>query len=585
MNLPFFKKKEQSIRTGGQIYKPARIDPDHAAMLRTINAHALRMYAAAISNNLNFDDPISISSANAEIFTSALPLHSRARTLERDNPYAWSMLEAIRTNVVGHEPFRLEMKVGKKTAEGEFIEETDTNEMIQEAWTEAGLPENATTRRDMSRLELDLQNLTAIVRDEGAMGRQWTDFPKNKYRYAVQPLEIDRLDHYWNSKNEATGNQIKMSVELDSWDGVEAYWLLARHPGEVFYTANLLAGEKGYRERIPADQMLVIFDIRTRSEQVRGVSRFASVIARLHRIEQFDIAHVTAAIWASCKPFFITQEFPTANEYIPDFIKQQIQSAIESDTPGEGEGDKTSNVEPGTGEILGYGQKPVLVDPKFPIEAASAFKKDHLRAASAGTGVPYNIVGQDLEGVNFSSGRLGYEAFHDSCKILQEHYVLGYRLPQFKAWLKNAILFGGLDLPITRYEEFCRAACFHGRRWGYINPLQDAQCDILRIEAGLTSRDEVIQNSERGGDVEKVNAEIASGRKSDEAHGLDFTSAEPTTPTLKKGEVGQELPNPDAGEGASPPPKKGGKQTIKSRSRRKASEFGNRFLHESRNGH
>jgi len=553
----------------GRALRSSRVLPRDAGVLRAVNRKMMRMYEAAVSNNLNADFPTNISSANAEIFGSLLATRSRARTLDRDNPYAWAILESMRVNVGGHEPFRLEMKVGQKTAEGEFIEELDVNDEIEEAWAEAGLPENCTTTGDISRLELDLQAITAMVRDGGILGKHWRGFPFNDFRYAIQPLEYDRLDHYWNGKNPQNGNDIKMSVETDPrWGGrVAAYWLLTKHPGDYFYIGNF---KQGYRERVPREDLIALFDLRTRAEQVTAVSRFASIIQRLHRIDQFDIAHVTAAIWASCKPFFITQEFPTAMEYVPDFIKTAMQRAMEAGDDGAGDGDKTSTAEPGTGEVLPWGQKPILVDPKFPIEAAAGFKKDNLRAAAAGSGTAYHQIGNDLEGVNFSSGRLGENAFHDSCKILQEHFVLGYRRPHFNAWLRSYLLSERTKLPIARWEEFCKAAKFHGRRWPYVNPLQDVQAAILSIDAGLTSRDYEIQNSERGGDVHRVNAEVCAGKVSDEAHGLNFDAEDQATRvTESTGEAedakGGDAENPNSKHQAPEKPqasKKGSKQSI-----------------------
>ena len=546
---PFTKRTKTAAPVNmGAIIRASQALPQHAQLLREINAtnrRVLRMYDAAISTNLNADFPVTITSSNAELLTSLSALRSHARRLERDNPYAWAILESMRASAGGHEPFRLEMKVGKKTADGEFVEENDTNEKIQDWWRDAGRPENCTVRRDTSRLELDLQAVSAVVRDGGILYRHHAGFPNNKFGYAIEPIEVDRLDHYWNRPAVGTNNEIQFSIEFDEYHAPIAYWILSRHPGDTY----AYSSTPRYRTRIPADEIIALFDLRSRAGQYVATSRFASVIQRLHRLDQFDVAHVTAAIWASCKPFFITQEFPTAMEYVPDFIKTAIEKAMDGE--GDDEGAKMSNVEPGTGEILPYGQKPVLVDPKFPIEAASEFKKDQLRGAAAGSGTAYHMIGNDLADVNFSSGRLGENQFHDTCKMLQNHLIESFRRPHFERALKYAILSGQLNLPMTRYEEFCKAAIFHGRRWPYINPLQDAQADILRIEAGLDSRDYIIQNSERGGDVEKVNAEIASGRKSDDAHGLDFTS-DPTDPTVKKGEPGEEETAPSAGEPEKP---------------------------------
>lgn len=531
MNLSFSitRSKQTPAVTGAALMQSSKIMPEHAKLMRQINGRMMRMYAAALSNNSTADFPISISSANAEIFTSIMPTRSRARTLERDNPYAWAMLESMRVNVGGHEPFRLEMNVGHWEGD-KWVKEKEVNRLIESAWKEAGLPENCTTRGDISRLELDLQAITGMVRDGGVLGRHIRDFPHNKFRYAIRPLEIDRLDHYWQGKNPQTGNDIKMSIELDEWDHIVGYWLLTKHPGEIFQIANL---KQGYREFVPAKDLITLFDIRTRAEQLTAVSRFASVIQRLHRIDQFDVAHVTAAIWSACKPIWLTKDFPTAMEYLPDGIKNSIQGAMDAYSSGEGE--KIQSVEPGSAEELPYGIKPVQMDPKFPIEAATGFKQDNLRAAAAGSGTAYHMIGQDLSSVNFSSGRLGENQFHDTCKILQVHYVDNYRRPHFNAWLANAMLTHPKlrSLPYSRLEEFQSAAIFWGRRWPYVNPLQDAQADVLRIGAGLDSQDNVIRNSDRGGNYETVAAEIASCREVTDTHQVKLSDASGTAGTTE----------------------------------------------------
>lgn len=534
----------------GAVIRSSRAMPVDATILRQTNARMLRMYEAAITDNTNVDFPVSITSANSEIMVSINAARSRARKSERDDPYGASILNLFQDNVGGPDPFRLEMKVGKKNPDGEFIEESDTNEMIEEAWEEAGLPENCTVRRDMSRAEVYWQAITATIRDGGILARHYPAFPKNDFRYAIDPIETDRLDHYYNRALTGSANEIQFSMELDEYQGVVFYHILTRHPGDVYAYSN----QARYRERVPAEDIIALFDIRTRAGQFVAVPRFSSIIQRLHQARQFDKAHVTAAIWSACKPLFILQDFPTAMEQVPEEIRNRLQAM--SNGNGE-EGEKLSGVSPGEAEVLDWGKKPFLVDPKFPIEAASGFKKDQLRAAAAGSGAPYHMIVSDLEGVNFSSGRLGENQFHDTCKKLQNHIIVNYVRRHFNKWLAYAMLSGQLKLDPRRLKEFQKSAVFYGRRWPYINPLQDAQADILRIEAGLTSRSRVIAESDRGGDVETVDAEIASDRKCDEAHDLDFTGSDPTEPATEEGEPGEV-------EGGDVPtkPKKGGKQTI-----------------------
>lgn len=531
-------------RTGGRLLDSRRVKPGDADIIRHVPRQKVRMYDAAVTSRLNEDFPISITSSNAEILVSIMATRSRARRLERDNPYVTTIINAHQNNVVGDDPFRLEMKVGK-LVDGAFVEETDTNREIEEAWKEAALPENCTIRRTISRSEMYWQAISAVIRDGGIIIRHYRNFPKNEFRYAVEVLESDHLDYNWNRPATGSGNEIQFSIEMDEYHAPVAYWLLTRHPGDVFAWSN----SPRYRERVDAVDVIALWNIRTRPEQYIGMSSLAPIVQRLHRLDQYDIAEMTAAIVAACKMGFFTKE-KTGDEYAGDVQDEQ--------------GGKQMQASPGTFDELPDGYDFKEYDPKHPVEAYPNFTKQNLRSVAGGVGISYHLLGNDLESVNFSSGRLGESAQRDQFKKLQKHLITNLVRPHFSVWLKYAILSGKVKQPISRLDELIRAAHFHGKRWGYINPLQDAQADILRIEAGLTSRSRIIAESDRGGDVEQVDSEIASDKKVDEAHRLDFSSSDPTTPTIQKGEPGEGIPNPEEGaQPPSPPAKKGGKQTLK----------------------
>lgn len=546
------------MRMGKEMLVASTVLPNHADIIRQADKAGIktrpgsrpRMYDSATTTGLNLDFPVTITSANAEILVSLVATRSRARRVARDNPYAKNAVRTDRNNVVGHDPFRLEMKVGQRDARGAWIEEKDTNSAIEEAWLEAGRPENCTVNRNTSALELDLQAESSVFRDGGILGRHWPGFPKNKFRYAIEPIEYDRLDNNYNRPATGTNNKIQFGIEVDQWDGPVAYHIFARHPGDIFAYGATFA----YRERVPAEEIVPFFNLRDRAGQFVGMTEMDSIIQRLHRIDQYDIAEVTAAIWASCKPVWIKTMPNAAGEYVGD-----QESA---------EGEIFENVEPGTAKVLPPGYEPEALNPTHPTEAYQNFTKQSLRAVAMGVGHAYHALTGDLEGVNFSSGRLGENAQREEFKVRQKHMISSWERPRFEMWLKYALLAGaivdaqGKSLPFARYEEFKKAARFHAKRWPYVNPLQDAQAAILQIEAGLTSRSRVISESDRGGDVEEVDAEQASDIATDELHKLDFSSKDPTTPTTPTGEPGLEQPNPEDGT-PSPPPKTGGKQTIK----------------------
>lgn len=539
------------LRSGaGKLFRKKQAQPavpqsppmDEAKIARAISDRIQRMYDAAGTTNLNGDFFNTIGSANAEILTSLYIMRARSRTLVKDNPYAKGIVRTKRNNVVGHDPFRLEMKVGKKDANGKFIPEQEINDKIEAWWEKAGRKEYCTVRKDMSRLEMYHAAIASVVRDGSILARHRRGYD-NKMGYALELIDADRLQESYMGRSQR-GNNIRFSIERDKFGAPVYYWILTRHPGDLFqYNGNI---PNTWREEVPAADIIHFNNLRERPEQDIGVPDLDCTIQRLHRIDQFDIAHTTAAVMSAAKGIWIERDIPTGSNYETDQTTR--------------DGEKINHVSPGEAEILPVGYKAKQLDPKFPIETGPEFKKDSLRGVGAGSGVPYHSLANDLSSVNFSSGRLGETAARDDYMVMQELMIGDFVRCHFNEALKYGILSGQCDVPFDRLEEFQDAAEFHGRRWGYINPLQDAQADVLRIEAGLDSRDNVIMNSERGGDVEKVNAEIASGRESDASHGLDFTSADPTTPNTEKRPPGTTEPNPD---GAQPPPRKGGKQTLR----------------------
>lgn len=558
-----------STNVGG-VRRIRQLPPD-AQIAKTSGRLMQRMYEAALTTNLNSDQPISLTSSNAEILTSTIAVRSRARTTERNNPYGAAMVMDWMRNICGPDPFPLEMKVGNEDVNGKFTAETDTNKRIQDAWEEAGKPENCTPSGTISRRQMYWTAIASVCRDGGAIFRRWGPlndipeeflklpadqrYPATDTKFALEPIEIDRLDQNWARPKTPAGNknEIQFGIEYNHWRRPINYHILTRHPGDIF-GANWNVPK--YREAVPARDIIAIYNIQTRPEQLVGISLMAPVIRLLHQLEQFDIAHVTAALTACCKSIWIEKAIPSAPDWTPDVLKEfdgggngegseDGNTGWAGDGWGGGQGQPYVNTTPGEMNLLPWGNKVVALEPRFPMESATPFKKDILRAVASASAVWYNQLAQDMESVNFASGRLGENSSRDIARMYQEHMIDMLARPHFETWLRYAMMSPVLgDLPMARYKEFCKAGVFHGRRWEYTNPMQDVQADILAVEAGLNSRSRIISESPRGGDAEEVNREQQADRESDKKHGLDFSSADVSKPTVEKGLPGQVDVNP-----------------------------------------
>lgn len=582
MKFPWQKSAQKAppMLTGAMINSPV-VMPDHAKQLRAFNAQKHRMYDSAVTNQLNMDFPSTYGSADAELLTSLYISRGRARTLVKDYAIAKGIVRNDKNNVCGDDPFRLEMKIwkgGEKPGEQKRELDSDLNEMIEAAWSEAGEPENCTVRKTWSRLELYHMAEGSIMVAGGILAKHYRGF-QNDFGYAIDCLEIDRLDQNYMGKSQ-DGNDVRFSIEFDSFGAPAYYWILTRHPGDVFgYTKLATSTPDIWRIRVPASEIIHFMNMRDRPEQSVGMTELDSIIQQLHRDRQFDTAHIYAAIWASCKPFFIVQEFPTGLGFSgdPSMMMNQAGGGGEAIAGGVGDtkGGGTNRVkvqEPASGEILPWGQKPMLVDPKFPVESAVGFKKNNLEATSAGVGQSYAEVSNDYSGLSFSAARMAMLPSRDNYKVRQKHMICSFVQKHFRAWLKEAMLSNyfeerfGVTLPFARYQEFCRAAHFHGKRWGYINPLQDIQADVIAKEALLKSPQEIRAESENGGSIEDVYRQLAEAKEMADEMDLN-PEVDATTPTIGKGEPGQTAPLPGEDGGAAQPPARTGGKNVQNKNR------------------
>lgn len=564
---------------GSVIRSPVAM-PQHAKILndfQELNRKMLRGYDSAMANNFNADFQSTFGSANAEIQTSLYISRARARTLCKDDPHAKAILRTFKQNTVGHDPFRLKMRVGKYVDDGDgaarFVAEAEINRLIEQEWTLAGLPQNFSVRRDMSRMEGYQIVEASAVRDGSILARHHRAFPNNKYNYALDLLESDRLQESYMGRS-AAGNMIRFSIERDQWQSPVAYWILTRHPGDSFgYTNKQIANT--FRERVAAADIIHFNNLRDRAEQDIGFTELDCIVQQLHRDRQYDISLTYAAIASCCKPFWIKKEFPTGMQYTSDQL-EQMQNAIGAPggaatgagdrNPQAGIGVKTNVVGPATTEVFDYGQSLQQLDPKFPIEAATEFKKDNMRSAAIGAGIAYQSISGDFQNMGFSASRMSELPQRDNFKIRQEHMIMNFVRQHFNEWLKNAILAGVFPGEwMIRLEEFQYAAHFQGRRWAYVNPLQDVQAEIMAEEAGYRSPQQIQGDMEDGVPLEDLYSEMEEAKTLQEAHGLCFEDPDVTQPGL-------ELDDPDnlktePGE-AKPEPKKGAVQTLTKRHRR-----------------
>ncbi len=361
---------------------------------------------------------------------------------------------------------------------------------------------------------------------EALVTRSWVEsgevFGRKRWRrkgsmevpFQVQVIESDYCPQFdtdsWPGL--PTGNKIRQGIELDRLGARVAYWLYKAHPTD-FVAGNI---DKSQLIRVPADEILHVFEPK-RPGQLRGVPEFASVLARLRNVADFDDAVLERQKLANLFTVFIEKQVPTS----PDGIDPLTGEAINYETDGT----PVAALQPGISQELLPGEKAVFSDPP---EAGTTYA-DYMRtqhlATAAGQGVPYELLSGDIINVSDRTLRVVIQEFRRFVEQRQWHVLIPMFCQRVRdAWVDQAVLVGALP---TSVAEDAKAVEWAPHGWQYIHPVQDVQGKQMEVTAGFRSRSSVI--SERGDDPEQVDDERAADKKREEELGL------PTAPLPANG--------------------------------------------------
>lgn len=465
--------------------------------------HARGFDAAQISRLTDSWTTQSLS-ADADIYRSLDILRARSRHLCYNNDYAKKFLQMCSTHIVGPNGFDLQMQVKDRFGVLDSMASTAIETAFY-AWSKRGVCEMS---RKMSFVGLNHLIAKSLPRDGEVLIRKIYGQQANRFGFALQVLDIDRLDLNRNEELR-DGNIIKMGVEISPVGEPVAYHLRTKHPGDGTYST-----VQGTRyERIPASDIYHL-GIPDRPEQTRFLPWMHSAMVRLNNLGGYEEAAVIAArVGASKMGFFQS----------PDGGGEGLADDIDPAT-----GELYTEATPGQFGVLPTGYSFQGWDPQYPHQNYDVFVKSCLRGIASGLGVAYNTLSNDLEGVNFSSIRTGVLEERDNWMVIQNWFIESFLIDVFETWLKWALVNGqitlptGGALPISRFDVFNKPV-WQGRRWQWVDPLKDVQANVEAINAGLKSRRRVI--AEQGLDLDETWTELAAENEKAKTLGISINDS------------------------------------------------------------
>ena len=441
-------------------------------------------FTAATSDRLTASWMAGQRAINDELRGDLDALRSRARDLGKNNDYARKFFRMVARNVVGASGFILQARVQDAPGKPDGL----ANAAIEAAYFRWAKRGSAEITGRMSFADACRVMMIATARDGESLARIVRGSTAgNPEGFALQLLDVARLD---TQRNQAPGrgrNAIIMGVEVDDYQRPLAYWLKDRADAST-----------GTATPIPAAEMLHIFVPET-AEQVRGIPWMHASMLSLHDLGEFNRSALLAARKGADTLGFITS---------PDGTAQGL-----GDVTGGAEGEALQISAPGTYDVLpeGYSMQPY--ESAYPNQVFDPFTKAILRRISSGLDVAYNGLANDLEGVNYSSIRAGVLEERDQWTTLQNWFIDAFLEPIYTEWFARAMTAGlitmpnGSALPLAKASKFA-AHEWQGRRWTWVDPLKDIEAARLEVKTGIASPQMIAARN--GVDVEDVIASIAA---------------------------------------------------------------------------
>ncbi|WP_396616788.1 phage portal protein [Lysobacter soli] len=445
-------------------------------------------------------------SGNSVVGQDARTLRDQARRLERDHDISRNALNVLVQNTVGSGIDVIPApRISGQPVDRELAQQLrdlwdDWWDRPEVTWThDFGKCQDLIARswyRDGEALFQALAGPVPLL-DHGTM-----------VPFSIEMLEADLLPLDFND----SARGILQGIERNAWGRRTAYHLYKRHPGDPdsFSTET---------KRVPAEFVhhIALID---RIHQVRGLSVFASVIARLEDIKDYeDSERIAAKVAAS----LCAQIIKGQPEMYGAGDNMATAAVVES-----GQAYRALTMRPGLiADDLLPGERVEVIDSKRPNPNTETFRTGQLRAAAGGFGTSYSSLSLDYNG-SYSSQRQELVEKWGGYHKAGEFYIAQVVRPIWRRFVEAAVLSGRVRVPKGWTLRQLAAATYVRPVMPWIDPKKEADARAMQEDRRWVAPQKNVL--ELGSDPNDVLQQSAEWQAQLNEHGLQIPTQAPEAP-------------------------------------------------------
>ncbi len=491
-----------------------------------------------------------LQSADADILPDKQIGDGRIRSLMADDAYVQGVARLRKDNVVGHQ-FLLNARpaTGYLTRIDPTLDEVWEEEFQQEIeeifdlWAES--PDNwIDSKRQNSFTEMiRLMIGVHLAGGEVLATAEWDREGFGEFKTVINMIDLDRLSTDPEHRND---QNVRAGVRFDSRGRPIAYQIREGHPSDVRWLSNYqLPQWREHPVRTKWGRLQVIHikeDMRV--DQTRGFSDLITSVKAskmAHRWRDLNLQH---AVMQSLFAGAITSELPAeqvfaqlgGGEISPDAVAKAINSYATgylsqiADYTGNSralqmDGVRLPHLFPGT--------KLDLMAPGKGGPLGTDFERSLNMYQSVAAGVSYEQFTHDYSKTNYSSARAGEGNTWKFMQALKRLIAERGANSIYRLFVEEAVNQGKLTtLPKEKapllysnkrlnmaFSALCRADWIGAAR-GQIDELKETEAAILRIDNGLSTREEEL--ARLGKDWRRVYRQLAREKREEERLGISF---------------------------------------------------------------
>lgn len=448
-------------------------------------------------------------------------LRQRSRDAYMGIPTAAAALKTMRTNVIagGLMP--------APQIDGEYLglsnEETEKlqAQIIREfsLWADSTACD-ADGMDDFYQLQ-QLAFLSGIMNGDTFGGLGFKERKNQIYGLRVRVIEADRVcsPDGFDRLAPCTINGVKVhrivqGIETDEEGMVVAYWVSNRHPlssmsvvqdGERKWTRVEAYGEKTGRRN------MVHVVARERPGQLRGVPMLAPVLEALKQMGRYTEAEINAAVISAMFTVFIQPEGATDGRPLGEMIPEEEQ--VDAQDQG------TIEMGPGAIVSLNPGETVNFADPKHPNAGFDVFMASMTKQIGAALEEPPEVLEKKFS-TSYSAARGALNEFWRTCGMYRDWFVTDFCQPIYEEWMAEAVARGRIKAPGFFDDPAIRKAytecAWNGPARTNLNPVQEIDAAIKRVDAGFSTAQEETQQMTGGNYARNIRRRAAEAKQKKE---------------------------------------------------------------------